>query len=216
MPKPMYVWSGSAWVSVASEVESLATYATQSYADNQPGSKLIVPSSVAVGSGTGSVGTSGAVTFSGASSVSLNSCFSSSYDNYKILVVLDSQSASDSFRVRMRASGTDATGSDYGTVQYYGTTGSGTMTVQQDASIAFSYVGDYNSTGSTSCDFTIFKPFSVVRTKYNWHTTMDYNGATRIFTGSGIHKQSTSYDGITFYAASGNVTGTIRVYGMKN
>ena len=85
MPKPMYVWSGSAWVSVASEVESLATYATQSYADNQPGMKLVVPSSVAVGSGSGSVATQGTVTFSGASSVSINGCFSSTYDNYRIL-----------------------------------------------------------------------------------------------------------------------------------
>ena len=64
MPKPMYVWTGTAWVSVASEVESLATYATQSYADNQPGSKLVVPTSVAVGSGSGSVAAQGTVTFS--------------------------------------------------------------------------------------------------------------------------------------------------------
>lgn len=189
---------------------------TDSVAAAAAGLRMVVPTSVAVGSGTGSANSAGYVTFSGASSVSLNGVFNSTYDNYKILIVLDSQSASDSFRVRMRASGTDATGSDYGTVQYYGTTGSGTMTVQQDASIAYSYVGDFNSTGSTSCDFTIFKPFLAVRTKYNWHTTMDYNGATRIFTGSGIHKQSTSYDGITFYPASGNITGTIAVYGYKD
>jgi len=85
MPKPMYVWSGSAWVSVASEVESLAGYATQSYADNTPGMKMIVPSSVAVGSGSGSIATQGTVSFSSASSISLNSCFSSTYDSYKIM-----------------------------------------------------------------------------------------------------------------------------------
>ena len=34
MPKPMYVWSGSAWVSVASEVESLANFASLNYVNS--------------------------------------------------------------------------------------------------------------------------------------------------------------------------------------
>jgi len=88
MPKPMFVWSGSAWVSVATEVESLAGFATQSYADNTPGTRLIIPSSVAVGSGSGSVSTSGTVTFSGASSVSINDVFSATYDTYQIVTDL--------------------------------------------------------------------------------------------------------------------------------
>ena len=34
MPKPMYVWSGSAWVSVATEVESLANFASLNYVNS--------------------------------------------------------------------------------------------------------------------------------------------------------------------------------------
>ena len=135
MPKPMYVWSGSAWVSVAAEVESLATYATQSYAAAQPGMKMVVPTSVAVGSGSGSVDTNGAVTFSGASSVSLNDCFSSTYQNYKIVMNLSAATSND-VQMRLRVSSTDAA-TNYnrrglcvdsaGTVSNYGSANSGTF-----------------------------------------------------------------------------------------
>jgi hypothetical protein len=46
----------------------------------------IVPSSVTVASGSGSANGNGAVEFSGCSSISLNGIFSSSYDNYRILI----------------------------------------------------------------------------------------------------------------------------------
>ena len=53
---------------------------------SRAGLAKIVPSSVAVGSGTGSANSLGTVTFSGASSVSLNGCFSSTYDNYRLML----------------------------------------------------------------------------------------------------------------------------------
>jgi hypothetical protein len=56
---------------------------------SRAGLAKIVPSSVAVGSGTGSSDTTGKVTFSGASTVSLNGVFTSSYRNYKIIVSND-------------------------------------------------------------------------------------------------------------------------------
>ena len=53
---------------------------------SRAGLAKIVPTSVAVGSGTGSADSLGNVTFSGASSGSLNGCFTSTYDKYKILI----------------------------------------------------------------------------------------------------------------------------------
>ena len=117
MPKPMYVWSGTAWVSVASEVESLATYATQSYADAQPGMKMVVPTSVAVGSGSGSVDAIGNVTFSSASSISVNNCFTSTYDNYRIIIDFV-PSASTGFVSRYRNT-SDETSSVYGNAVFF-------------------------------------------------------------------------------------------------
>jgi hypothetical protein len=57
---------------------------------SRAGLAKIVPTSVTVGSGSGSASALGTVTFSGCSSVSLNGVFSSAYNNYKVLVNVNS------------------------------------------------------------------------------------------------------------------------------
>jgi hypothetical protein len=216
----MYVWSGSAWVSVATEVESLANFATQSYADNTPGSRLIVPSSVSVGSGSGSVSTQGAVTFSGASSVSVNNCFSSIYDNYRIVMNHDSSAAAVGFNMRMRAAGTDNTSVNYvfasGSATQAGTFVGGSVgTSALDTSWTLTPI---SGTYSSSTIFDILLPFSSAY-QTNFSSTSFYFDSLsnyRAGFGAGATSVTTSYDGITFYPASGTITGTVRVYGYKN
>ena len=212
MPKPMYVWSGSAWVSVAAEVESLATYATQSYADNQPGMKLIVPSSVAVGSGSGSVGTSGAVTFSGASSVSLNDCFSSTYDNYRIVCDFSSSTDQEVF-FRLRASGSDLTSNVYRVGQLYVGVGIAQAFGSANNTLSTSLVLSNNGS-SFSAGFVadVIAPNKAQAKFFNSQST----GRIAYFNVSQI-QQATAYTGFTIFCTSATtISGTIRVYGMKN
>jgi hypothetical protein len=215
----MYVWSGSAWVSVASEVESLAGYATQSYADNQPGMKLIVPSSVAVGSGSGSVATQGTVTFSGASSVSLNNVFSSTYKNYK-LVANVTQSSSGVLQIRWRTAGSDNTAATY--YDYFAKPGTNSAT----------YASNYNN-GGTSSYFTdntsgtdslkafsldIFSPNETQRTYYSGNSVSSANSAGQPYYGGfvfGGFNNTTVFDSMTLFPVSGTITGTISIYGYK-
>ena len=207
MPKPMYVWSGSAWVSVASEVESLATYATQSYADNQPGMKLIVPSSVAVGSGTGSVSTSGAVSFSSASSVSINDCFSSTYDNYRILI--NATSLTGTMTMRYRVSGADSSAASY-KMDLYGTalwTSSTYSGYQESGSTNFNALAE-SSPSSISLD--MLNPFATQKTFLHGQTSQNDRGRSY----QGIFDATTSFTGFTILGTS--ITGNIRVYGYKN
>jgi hypothetical protein len=218
MPKPMYVWSGSAWVSVASEVESLANFATQSYADNTPGARLVVPTSVAVGSGSGSVDTSGAVTFSGASSVSLNGCFSSTYQNYRIIVSggVTSAATGGTITLRMR-SGTDNSDASYAYVGLSMAAGSGTFTTTSQTSGVVGYTG-YNTAssnwGATTID--IFKPFESGWTHY-LSASQGVNGSSQDawLSLGGNHRTAASFNGFTLFFPV-TATGTIRVYGMKN
>jgi hypothetical protein len=213
MPKPMYVWSGSAWVSVASEVESLAGFATQSYADNTPGMKLVVPTSVAVGSGSGSVGTSGVVTFSAASSVSLNGCFSSSYQNYKI-VINYSGTVSDYLYFRTRASGTDLSSSIYGRTVIIMDSAIGYLS---SASQSAGWSGNTTANFDGGSEVNVYSPFeSAVTRVFASGTNKRASNTSAVFMHGNIIDNTTSYDGITFYPSSGTVTGTIRVYGMKN
>jgi hypothetical protein len=213
MPKPMYVWSGSAWVSVASEVESLAGFATQSYADNTPGMKLIVPSSVAVGSGSGSVSTQGTVTFSGASSVSLNNAFNATYNNYKIFVNISSASTTDTFRLRLRASGTDNSSSNYvisGVVRY---ADNGTAAQGNTGTTSFQ-LGRFHTTGGWA-ECSIIDPFQTLETKYYSTGTRRPATTPEAEWSGGNTTVTTSYDGFTVLASSGNITGSVSIYGYK-
>jgi hypothetical protein len=216
MPKPMYVWSGSAWVSVATEVESLAGFATQSYADNVPGSKLIVPSSVAVGSGSGSVGTSGAVTFSGASSVSLNDVFNASYTNY-FVQFNGQQSTSVGFTMRLRVSSADNTNSTYNNAGVTYFANNSTTTVGAENATSFNLSGGFTRTGNYTIQF--FEPFNTQYTAYI-SDAVTSDGTTSVEArrnaSSGFFEATTSFTGFTLIPASGTITGTIRVYGMKN
>ena len=216
MPKPMFVWSGSAWVSVATEVESLAGFATQSYADNVPAARMIVPSSVTVGSGSGSVSTSGAVTFSGASSVSLNDCFNSTYDNYMILYKNTTTSTGIAVTMRYRLSGTDTT-TNYGTQRLYaqGTT----VTANRDGvGTDEIYVANLGATtGSfTGSQINVYSPNLASPTISFNSTTMLLDADLYPSFVAGFQNSSTQFTGFTLLANTGTFGGTIRVYGFKN
>jgi hypothetical protein len=209
MPKPMFVWSGTAWVSVASEVESLAGFATQSYADNTPGLRMVVPTSVSVGSGSGSANANGFVTFSGASTISLNGVFSSTYDNYLIMCEFFA-SGNISLSARMRLAGTDASGSNYTRQGLIGdtTTASATQTINATSStIAF------GGTARNNFKFELFSPAIAQRT-----TGIVYNAeqAPALRINTFYHDVATAYDGITFITSAGTFSGTIGVYGFKD
>ena len=213
MPKPMFVWSGSAWVSVATEVESLANYATINYADNQPGMKMVVPTSVAVGSGSGSVSTSGAVTFSGASSVSINGCFSSTYDNYRIVFTIPTAGAGAPFiGLQMRTGSTNASGSNY-----YGQSvlGSSTSITGERlvATTTFRFARTETGNGGSAV-MDIYRPFLAAST--NFTSTGGIYDDAQVLIYNGQHRVSTSYESFTIIPESSNITGTIRVYGYKN
>ena len=217
MPKPMFVWSGTQWVSVATEVESLAGFATQSYADNVPGMKLLVPSSVAVGSGSGSVATQGTVSFSGASSVSVNDVFSTTYNNYLVQFV-GTQSAAVGLTLRLRVSGADNTNSNYNNagITYLSNNSTGTNLGAENAT-SFNLNTGFTRTGSYN--FNFFEPFSTQYTSYVLDSVTSDGVATveaRRSMSSGFFEATTSFTGFTLILASGTMTGTLRVYGYKN
>ena len=191
---------------------------TDSIAAAAPGMRLIVPTSVAVGSGSGSVGTNGTVTFSGASSVSLNGVFNATYDNYLIQWNNCISSSNNWISFRMRSTGTDETSSQYFSQQSYASGASASGFRASSASFwletiylqtAFQNIGTMN----------IYNPF-VTRV-----TTASSLGGSVLNTSSidfahwvrGLNT-TTSYDGFTFYPSTGGVTmtGSISVYGYKD
>lgn len=173
------------------------------------GLKLIVPTSVA-GSGV-SVSASGKVTFTAATTINVNGCFTSSYDNYLVVIRHALNSGSDSVSLRLRLSGTDASGSDYTrqTLLANSTTVSGgrvTTTLWRSA--------DTNSSPRCGSHFYFYGPALSQPTAFR---SVNVSGESGALLGdyAATHGLSTAYDGFTWYVASGNLTGALTIYGLS-
>jgi len=152
-------------------------------------------------------------TASAAATLSVNNCFTSTYDTY--LVMWDGLGSADAYMsMRLRASASDNTAANYNSqiLTYQGTTvGTARLTGQTTWT---SMAG--NTTANTSAFIaTLFRPALAVPTSVKSSTTYNTSGgwgADSIL----AHTASTAFDGFTLYPASGTITGIVRVYGYKN
>lgn len=180
----------------------------------QPGGLAkIVPTSVAVGSGSGSANSNGTVSFSSASSVSVNGVFSASYENYLILYNTTSASSAHTVLIRLRASGTDNSSSNYyfarNWVNYSGTAANSLI---NSNGLVTAWDSSYSGTNGTKQQIWIFSPFSITKTHLQWRGS---NENTDYSVGAGDTSVTTSYDGFTIYPSTGNSTGSFSIYGYN-
>jgi hypothetical protein len=222
MAKQAYVYSGTDWVPLASEVTNLSNYYTKGeidILDAPTGLKKIVPASVAVGSGSGSADASGTVTFSGASSVSVNDVFSATYKHYVIYTDLTGVSADSSMYLKLRVSGTDASTNYYYAVPALASSGATSHRFANPATGGFEFgqTDSANNAHKYSGRVELFRPFEAVHTTCHIQFN-DITNAGLISSGAGggYHDGNTSYTGFTIYPSSGNFTGLVKVYGYKD
>jgi hypothetical protein len=159
------------------------------------------------------------VTAGGSPTVTINNCFSATYDNYRI-VVDDWQpsSASQSLDCRLRVSGADASGADYAG-SYTGIYLDGTSAAANYSAGTRMQLATFNSSTTLpvgSCTFDLIAPFRAQRT-YALGVAILFNAqfGTRQF--FGVHGLSTSYTGLTFLPnVAGNLTKLrVRIYGYR-
>ena len=173
---------------------------------SRAGLAKIVPSSVAVGSGTGSANTLGTVTFSGCSSVSLNNCFSSNYENYRIIMQISS-TASIQILVRLRANGTDNTTASSYAWNTSAQQGDGLHTqTNADDKWSLTY---FSQASDRFAIADIARPYLAVNTEL----LSSSNQSNALMLSSGTKADTNVYDGFTVYASSGTISGAISVYG---
>jgi hypothetical protein len=150
-------------------------------------------------------------------SVSINSCFTSTYAAYLIeSIVTTGVGANAVLGIRLRASGTDTTTNyvSQRTEQYSTTIGTG-LNVQGTDEWPFGIV---DPTGKG-----VFGEITLQNPNVADQTTMAarFNGrqADLVYimsTAGGIQTASTQFDGITFFTTGTSFTGIIRVYGIAN
>jgi hypothetical protein len=195
----------------ARDIANVLSSSTNIALDSELGLSLITPTSISVGSGSGSISSTGAVSFTGASSIALNNCFSSTYRNYKIILNATS-STSATTRFRWTSGGTpNSTTSSYSTTYLYGSGVSASSATEVDNNAIFGSIASSTISGNNTID--VFAPFLTEQTAF-FSSPQESGGSISLR--SGYHNQSTSYDGFVIILSGGTITGTIRVYGYRN
>jgi len=156
------------------------------------------------------------VTYTGSTSASVTAqilgCFTSTYQNYQI-VITHTGSASTTFSFRM-ISGTNTV--DSGTNYFgYGLSFSGSATDQGAASATSQKCGGHSSDSTIPNETIIYlsNPNIAKRTQATIHA-FDASGPNVLLLGTQV-TTTTVYTGIQLIPASGSITGTMRVYGMR-
>ena len=149
--------------------------------------------------------------FTSAASVSVNSCFTSTYTNYKL--VLNIPTSSNNVGFKLRASGTDSSTGYYsvGFEMYSSNAGGSATAVQVNATSL-----DVGASQSQSM-LEIFNPQLAQITGFasqgiRWEPTTPRAQSTNTNNLSN-HNSAVAYDGFTILPASGTFTGTYTLYG---
>lgn len=149
--------------------------------------------------------------FSAASSVSVNNCFTSTYLNYRFFFNVSSSAGSGELYVRLRAAGADNTTSNYRSGGIYSVFSTGTVnTTNYNSATAWTVYYLVNGIGHA-------KAVEVMAPQDTVPTAMGSIGANTDANAyySGWFNASTSFDGFTIYPYSGTITGTLSVYGYR-
>jgi hypothetical protein len=149
--------------------------------------------------------------FSAVSNQTINSIFSSTYQNYVIYAQIVC-STTTAVLFQMRTGSTDAN-ANYQTQRFMA---SGTSILGDRNADTSNFNTMYNAVSTINGTVTLFRPFESASTGgiFEWSATETTN--TMILKGAGLHTPATSYDGLRIYPGSGTMTGVIRVYGVKN
>lgn len=182
---------------------------------SRAGLAKIVPSSVAVGSGTGSASALGTVTFSGCSSVSLNDVFSSTYRNYRMICNF-APSTTSYAQMRMRVSNADETGTNY---KFAAIGYRSSNAAYNDYGTATSWYDLGTNATSTTNNWFIFDVINPFESMYSSISgkSMTYDtasgGVLSDVNYTGMHIQTVSYTGFTLFPNTGTISGDVSVYG---
>ena len=157
------------------------------------------------------------VTASAAATADIETTFDSTYDNYVIVASGVFLGTTATVQARFKISGTYAT-----TNYFYSLLSNATTTVTGAGNNVGNASGiqvSPNLTTSTTSNYTfIFYVYNPSSTTVNKNCSFTGYGATpgTQFTGGGLYGVPTALTGVRFLGSTGTITGTFRLYGIKN
>jgi len=155
--------------------------------------------------------------FSAVTSVSVNNCFSATYQNYRVIITYSAASAGAQDSFRFRVGGADNSTANYTNSGFLVTTTPTTSTFGGAGLTSFSDFWFHSTSANESISMDILTPFAAERSKM---TTLGFGSAggpaPNARYGAGVFTATTSFDGFSLISSSGTITGTIKVYGYKD
>lgn len=147
---------------------------------------------------------------SAVSSVTISNVFSSTYDNYQILITDFSMSSASNVEMQLRAGGTTSTTAYYWAGIYMAYTSS---TVNgENSNNGSAWVLGFSDGSDNSLIFDVAMPYTATQTHY----TISHGNPSYFGTKAGYHATTSSYTDFVLKPASGTMTGgTITVYGYR-
>lgn len=185
--------------------------------NNAVGYVPVVPSSVAVGSGSASVTSNSIISFSGATSLSMNNIFSSAFRSYRLVISIDSSSGNTELMARLRTT-TDNTANYFqgGTrTNFVGTTS--TYSLSNGSGIYFGHIAtDTNRTAFYVIDISYPNVALCTSWTSSGYGNIGGTGPSNYQTGGTI-LDVVQYTGLSIFGATGtaNLVGTVQVYGYR-
>ena len=153
-----------------------------------------------------------------ASTVTINGCFTSTYNDYRIILTLNGATDSNKLRMQLTTGGTPVT-SGYSAGCFIGDYTSGAPPVinygyAESGNFVLGYIPN-GSSQNANIAFDMYGPQATQKTAINGQTTSVWSGAANAGGAVlGFLDSTTSYDGIKILnSANTNMTGTIVVYG---
>ena len=149
-------------------------------------------------------------TFSAVTSISIDSLFSSTYDNYQIVFTTTTTSAGADIKMKLRSGGTDNSSNDYFTQVSY--LQSGGLTNLSGTSTTGFFIAAATNILTTSI-INLSNPNLATSTKSGVFSTM--GGTNQRYTFGGFYKQNaTAFTGLSMITDAPTMTGQISIYGL--
>lgn len=144
---------------------------------------------------------------SAVSTLTVSSCFSATFDNYRIVISGGTHSATGD-NLNFQLSG--ITGSTYQTSGYFMTYGTATVSAYAPAATTSWLIG-YFGQNTTSVTMDLINPFAAKHKGMNTFSSATFN-----YSFNGQCTSTTSATGFTLTPAAGTITGqTVTVYGYR-
>ena len=150
--------------------------------------------------------------FTAVSSVVVNNCFTTTYDNY-LLDITAVATSGGYLSFRMRLAGADNSGTAYQSMRT-GINNSGNADNTRYSLATSGNLTYVNTTRYAAIQARMFRPALASTTQFV--TSGVGFDADETMTYGGYHNVATEYTGITLLAGAGTFTGAVRIFGLQN